>query len=188
MASHGRRAGILLALLAMPAGAVQVEHLQVVRDGDRYGIQVEARLNAGAHAIWQRLIDFPGYPDITPAIESCERIGAAPEGGDLVLTRARACVIGFCKEVTQLQRVQQLGFGELLAEIDPAGSDFRYGLAHWWLTPGEGTTGLRFEAELEPKFWVPPLLGPWLIARALKSEARASVANLERLAQESPVP
>ncbi len=135
-------------------------------------------------AIWARLTHYPSYPQISPAIDSCKRIGTHAAGGDLVFTRAQACVIGFCKEVRQRQRVRQLGFGELLAEIQPRGSDFRYGRAHWRLTPLGNATGMRFEAELEPKFWVPPVLGPWLIKRALEQEARASAVNLERLAQE----
>jgi hypothetical protein len=181
-----RLAGPLLALLAFPVAGAEIEQLLVEQRGERYGVRVRARLAAPPDAIWTLLTHYPSYPSISPAIQSCERIGADAAGGDLVLTRARACVIGFCKEVRQLQRVRQLGFGELLAEIQPAGSDFRSGRALWRLTPVGDAADLRFDAELEPKFWVPPLLGPWLIKRALEREARASVANLERLAQEEP--
>ena len=179
-----RLASPVLALLAVSAVAAEIEQLSVEQRGDRYRVLVQARLGAPADAIWARITHYPSYPSISPAIDSCERVGPAAAGGDLVLTRARACVIGFCKEVRQVQRVHRLGFGELLAEIEPTGSDFRYGRAHWRLTPFADATELRFEAELEPKFWVPPLLGPWLIKRALEQEARASAVNLERLALE----
>ena len=184
MTAFRRLVGPVLALLACPAVAAEIEQLSVEQRGERYGVRVQARLDAPAAAVWARLTHYPSYPRISPAIDDCKRVGAAAAGGDLVLTRARACVIGFCKEVRQLQRVQELGFGELLAEIQPAGSDFRYGRAHWRLTSFADATEMRFEAELEPKFWVPPLLGPWLIRRALEQEARASAANLERLALE----
>jgi hypothetical protein len=179
-----RLAGSALSLLAFSTAAAEIEQLSVDQRGDRYRVLVQARLGAPVDAIWARITHYPSYPSISPAIDSCERVGSAAAGGDLVLTRARACVIGFCKDVRQVQRVQQLGFGELLAEIQPTGSDFRYGRAHWRLIPSADATELRFEAELEPKFWVPPLLGPWLIKRALEQEARASAVNLERLALE----
>ena len=47
---------------------------------------------------------------------------------------------------------------------------------------------MRFRSEIEPAFWVPPLIGPWLIQRALQAETLKSVANLERLAEDGSVP
>jgi hypothetical protein len=41
---------------------------------------------------------------------------------------------------------------------------------------------------VEPDFWIPPLIGPWLIKRKLLSETLETVDNLEQLAKNPPVP
>jgi len=72
--------------------------------------------------------------------------------------------------------------GDLHAEVLPAQSDFSYGRADWQFRPAGTSTHLRFSAELEPAFWVPPLLGPWLVERSLREEAERTSAGIERLA------
>jgi hypothetical protein len=41
---------------------------------------------------------------------------------------------------------------------------------------------------VEPDFWIPPFIGPWLIERKLRSETLETVRNLERLANPAPLP
>src|SRR3546814_6184254 len=59
---------------------------------------------------------------------------------------------------------------QLDALVIPALSNLRYGKAHWQLERCDAQTCLNFSAELEPDFWVPPLLGPWLIKRTMRRE------------------
>ena len=56
-------------------------------------------------------------------------------------------------------------------------------VARWQFWTEPTATRMRFSSEIEPSFWVPPLIGPWLIRHALYAEALRSVINLERLAE-----
>ena len=40
---------------------------------------------------------------------------------------------------------------------------------------------MAFRAEIEPAFWVPPVIGPYLIARELRAQARTTAEAIERL-------
>jgi hypothetical protein len=44
-------------------------------------------------------------------------------------------------------------------------------------------TRLELTSELRPAFWVPPLVGPYLVKRGLMSTARDALDGLEREAE-----
>ncbi len=102
-----------------------------------------------------------------------------------VYTLLRGCVAAvFCKTLRRVERVTESPPGELLAEVIPAESDFRFGRVLWRLRPdGEGTI-LRYESHMEPDFWVPGLLGDDLLARSLQRTARDMIGKVEALARE----
>ena len=73
----------------------------------------------------------------------------------------------------------------IVPRVLPQMSDLRYGLARWRMSAcadDRRRTCLEFKAELEPDFWVPPLIGPWLIQRKLHQEAIVTAEGIEKLA------
>jgi hypothetical protein len=44
-------------------------------------------------------------------------------------------------------------------------------------------TCLDVRIELVPAFWVPPVIGPWVIRRKMEEEARLTSAGLEQMAR-----
>ena len=93
------------------------------------------------------------------------------------------CILVFCKQVEQMQRVVQVDSRTVEAVMLPGQGDFRTGFARWRFG-GDGTaTELYFTEELEPDFWVPPLIGPWLIERKLVREVTETVRYIEQQQQ-----
>jgi hypothetical protein len=88
----------------------------------------------------------------------------------------------FCKTVHQVQDVTEVPGRYISASVLPAMSDFRHGVARVYMWPEGAHTRIRVLAEVEPDFWIPPLIGPWIISRKLHSEALETMRNLERLA------
>jgi Protein of unknown function (DUF3047) len=64
----------------------------------------------------------------------------------------------------------------------PNRGDFRQGNGRWHLLPDDGGTRLIFDVDLTPKYWLPPVFGPWLMKRKLAEEAFEFAQGLERLA------
>ena len=75
-----------------------------------------------------------------------------------------------------------LGNGHLHADVIPSESDFKYGHADWRMTVEGKGSRLLFSAALTPDFWVPPLIGPYVIKKKMREEAIETVLGLERLA------
>lgn len=181
----GTWTGVVLgALLSAAAPAGEVLSVGVEQSGDRYVVEAEAHFDAPAQRLRALLTDYEHLDRLNDAIRHSEILAASGPHRHLVRSEARVCVGPLCKDIVQIQDVDVLPGGDILATLHPEGSDFSYGRAQWQFQPDRGGTRMRFRSEIEPAFWVPPFIGPWLIKRALEAEALKSVANLERLAEE----
>jgi hypothetical protein len=70
---------------------------------------------------------------------------------------------------------------EVRADVVPDGSDFRHGFLRWSIHDiDNGKSHVVFEAVMEPDFFVPPLIGGFLVRKALGRQARATAENLVR--------
>ena len=75
--------------------------------------------------------------------------------------------------------------GVLRARLLAQGGDFRAGSGRWVVgsCPAAPLVScLRVRIELVPTFWVPPLIGPWVLRRKMEEEARRTSAGLEHMA------
>lgn len=184
MKSSMRGWGVCAALLAsVPAWAAEVLDVAVEHFERRYVVEIDARFDVPAERLRVLLTDFAHLNRINDSIRRSEVIETNSPQHHCVLTEADVCVAMFCKHIVQVQDVSVLPDGNILATVRPTRSDFSYGVARWDFREESGGTRMRFRSEIEPAFWVPPLIGPWLIQRALHAETIKSVANLERLAE-----
>ena len=171
---------LVLGCQAVHAGKVllaQVEH-----DRGLYRIELDMHLDAGKGHVWRLLTDYDNYGQLNDAVQESEILGEQGAGRYRVRTVTRACVYFFCKTVRQVQDVAEIPGRYISASVLPAMSDFRHGVARVYLWPEGSGTRVRILAEVEPDFWIPPVIGPWLISRKLHSEALETLRNVERLA------
>lgn len=173
----------------MPAQAASIDALDINHSGSRYRMQLAATLDAPMTKSFAVFEDFANLPKINDAIESVELLPGASGHQRRLKTRVRVCVWFFCARLNQVQDIRTKA-GDKLAQMDadviPALSNLRYGRAQWQMQPCARQTCLRFEAEVEPDFWVPPVIGPWAIARAMRREAITTANGIERLARAAP--
>ncbi|MFO8154861.1 MAG: SRPBCC family protein [Pseudomonadota bacterium] len=152
------------ALLSGPAMAVEIldEHFSV--EGRDYIMGLEARLDAAPEAVWEHLTNYDRLNHYSDAVTSSREQGRDGTRID-VESVISGCVAFFCKEVTRLERITEDRPHTIDATIDPDRSDLREGRTLWRLHPDNGGTRLVIEAHMVPDFWVPPLLGRYLIKR-----------------------
>ncbi len=177
-------AGLLSAVPDVPAlqaGEVLDSHVEY-EDG-HFLIDLNMRIEAKPAAVRARLTDYNHLGRINGAIRKSRLVSSTP-GGRRVYIETRGCVLFFCKRIVQTQDISEPAPDYLVARIDPTVSDFSYGRVVWHLAPDGTGTRVRFTADLEPDFWVPPLIGPWAIKRKLLEEGRQTIAGLEKLARQ----
>jgi hypothetical protein len=171
-------------LCAGNAHAAQIDRLDVVRDGARYRVDMNVQLAAPAPRAFAVFADPALLPQINPSVLVARSL-IEPDAANRLYTEVHLCISVLCHTLHQVQdmaRVDAPDGGRLTADVLPARSDLRYGHAEWIFAGEAGATRLQFHLEVEPKFWVPPLIGPWLVGHMLRVEAERTSAGIERLA------
>ena len=188
------RIAVLLTVSVTPAFAhagARITGVQVVRHGSRFSIAMRMTLPESPRAVFAALQDYRAMPRFNPDVREVRVERTAQADQVRLFTAVHACVLMFCRTLRQTQLVTASADargGTLRARFLPGGS-FRSGHAHWSVRPcvhAPTRTCLEVHIALEPAFWVPPLIGPWIVRTKLEQEARRSGIGLAHVAARRP--
>lgn len=171
----------LLVLLLWPSllAAGEIVASGVERNGNRFVLFVDAHIQAPPQQVYRTITDYENLAAINPSFESSVVLGRS-DGVDRVRTRIRVCILVFCKQVVQVQEMRYPDPDTIEATMVPGAGDFHSGTARWSLSEIEGGTRLYFTETFEPSFWVPPVIGPWLIRSKLVEEVEITMQHIEQ--------
>lgn len=172
---------LLACLLCIPgiAQAGEISASSVTLADGVYSIAVDARIDAPPDTVQRRITDYDHLSSINHSIKESRIVQTFGPDRHRVHSVIKACVLFFCRRVTQVQDIVQYGKRRVEASILPELSDFRYGRAVWQLEADGPDTLMHFTAQLQPSFWVPPLIGPWLFENKIVSELQESATTIE---------
>lgn len=176
-----RRLLPVLLLLPLPAPAVEITASGVVREDSVYTAHVDARIEAPLALVHAAITDFENLAAVNPSFEQSSVLIRTAER-QRVRTVINVCILIFCKRVVQVQDVRMPDMHTIEATAVPGAGDFRSGQARWVLQAEGDATRLHFSHVFEPDFWVPPLIGPWMIEDKLVEEVEVTGRYIERLA------
>ncbi len=161
---------------------------EVLHTDDLYSLSLEARLDAPPLAVFAVITDYPHIQDLHRRVRESRVLRRIDARTAEVYTLVKGCVaVIFCKSVRRVELVTENAPYELTAEVISGESDLKSGLVHWQLSPeGEGTR-LLYDSEMEPDFWVPPLLGDALMSRSIRNTTEEMIDRVEELALAQPV-
>ena len=175
--------GSVLFLQSLALQGAELLDVQVELRNDRYRLYSEAHLEVDREALYELLIDFDKFEKFTSAIVESKNIEPDKKGRPGFYARMEGCVLLFCKSFIRNGYLLLSPIAEIVAISVPEESDFKYCRERWQLIPdGEGTL-LIYDFEMEPAFWVPPVIGPYYIQRVLRRGAGRAVNRIEVLAQ-----
>lgn len=173
-------AALLAALCCAAALGASFERAEVTHEAGRYRLRFVVDLAAATPAVRALLTDYDHLDRLSAHIIESQRLTAG--GGSRVRIVLEACVLVFCKTVRRVMAVETRANGDILTLADPAHSDFHHAREIWQVNPSDRGTRLVYEAEFEPSFFVPPLIGPWLIKSRLRGALEEIATRLEDLA------
>jgi hypothetical protein len=182
-------AGALLAVcLAGAARGAEFRSVEMERDGDQYRLSSEVFVDAPRTGVYGILTDYAAFPQLSSVFRSGEVLEPVEHGRGLVYLLMRGCVLFFCKEVAVVQTIVVEPDKRIEAIVDPRRSDLDYGRAVWTLRDDGSGTLIRYEALLQPQFWIPPIIGPFVIKTAIRTRGLRAAQRLEALAAGRPIP
>jgi hypothetical protein len=183
-----RSAVLLLALIVVSrAMALDIDDIHITKQGRAYQVQMTFSVAASVNQVVALLTDY-GFPNrLNPEVTKREVI-SRHRGITRVRTEIRSCVFFFCKDVALTQDVSVVA-DTIQADIVPDESDFRSGYFRWSVSSSDsGGSDIRFEAVVEPDFFIPPLIGGFFVRKSLRREILATAKNLETEAARESVP
>lgn len=176
--------GTAVSLQSAALPAAELLDVNVELEDKRYRLYSETNFAVGPRALYELLIDYGKFEKFTSAIVEARNIEADERGRPGFYARMEGCALLFCKSFIRNGHLVLTPISEIVAIADPERSDFKYSRERWQIIAhGKGTL-LVYDFEMEPAFWIPPVIGPYFIQRALRKGAVRAVNRIELLAQE----
>jgi hypothetical protein len=177
---------ILLALLiatglVAPCAATEILSVEVTVNGDIYHLHGESIIEAPPEFIFSVLMDYDNFHRIASGIAETRFLESGDDDRLLGYTRIDSCVLFFCRDFEKVERIESSAPETILTETLPEQSDFKINNTRWTLKPTEGGTLVIYESDMDPAFWVPPLIGPWVLKNKLAESAETIGIRIEYL-------
>jgi hypothetical protein len=166
----------------LPGIAAELTYLDVSRDNRTISVAAEVNIDAPLQQVYAILSDYEGLSQMSERFREARVGNQAADGSLLIYTRVEGCVWFLCRDVERYSRLLGNGTNRLEVTVLPEGSDFEYGYEQWRLFETRKGTTVEYAHELRPKFWVPPVIGVWVIKRALRSDALKVAQHIEQSA------
>lgn len=176
-----RVAALILAIGTAPCIAYEIETLDVLHDDGRYTVNFSVQLAAPPEKVRALSTDFEHLAQLSDLVAESRVLAVNGNVTRLKLV-LRACVLFFCKSVRRVEDVVAEANGDISTRALPAQSDFRSATERWRIQMEGNGTRFVYHAELEPDFFIPPFIGPFIMRRVLERELRESAVRFERLA------
>jgi hypothetical protein len=184
----GRTAMFLFAmagccLYAPVLAAGEVIKLAVSDSQGVYQVALEMILNAPVNDVYAVITDYAHIYRVDSSIVESKILDAPDPSVTRVKTVINDCVLSFCRDIRRVEDVRQVGDHNIYAVIVPQLSNVRSGATHWQLYPIGDKTRINYDMTLEPGFFVPPLVGDYLVEKKIKEETLSCFNNIERIAR-----
>jgi hypothetical protein len=175
---------LLLLCLQIPlASAADLAELQVSENQGVYRINLVMQMRVPADYVHGVLTDYKHIYRLDPAVVDSAILPSPDDGVVRVRTRISDCIAFFCMTIERVEDVRESGNGELQATIVPALSNFKSGHAEWKIVADEDRTRVFYLAQLEPDFFIPPLIGSYFVKQKLRKSVLISMARIECIAR-----
>jgi hypothetical protein len=175
-----------LAASALGAAAT-IDDLDVSRQRGLYSLEAEARLAATPESIYAVLTDFDdnAYARISRVYKESRYLDEpAADGTPLIYTRMEGCMLWHCMSLERTERLETEAPYWIKSTALPESSNFKHSTSEWQLERDGANTKMIYKLEMEPDFFVPPIIGPWYLKRTLSQGGLRAVTRIERLARE----
>lgn len=179
------RASLLSVLLL--CGAAQAADLrEVVMDKEDgvYLLRSTVWFDAGQQSLFAVFLNYDLAEKYSGFVIESRNLDPSDDGRRRFYIRNQGCVWFFCKSFERTGVIEQQPFAKIVSTADATQSDFESSVETWTLEEeGDGTL-VVYTFEFEPKFWIPPLIGPYVLQRKLERDSLQALTRIESIARE----
>ena len=178
----GLLTSLILLVLSIGSQAGEVMHSHVDYADGHYLVRVVMTIEAEAETVYAILTDFNHLTTLNKSIKRSQLLKS--EGKHhMVKIEAEGCVWFYCQKVVQTQWLTERDNGYISAITLPEQSNLEYGRVLWHIRQEDEYTTISYRADVVPNFFVPPLIGPYIMKKRMLEKATETLHNIERIAQ-----
>jgi hypothetical protein len=173
-----------LIFLPLLSNAADMRSVHVEYEGGIYYMESEVWFDASQEAVYAVFADWDLAVDFSSIIVESKNVGPDEHGGMGYFIHNRGCILFFCQSAERNGTVNSEAPVFIRAVADPESSDFELSDETWTFRSADEGTIVRYELKMKPSFWIPPVIGPYLMKRKLSSDGSDAINRIERIAQE----
>jgi len=162
--------------------AVELRDIAVDFDGETYSVDSTVWFNAPLSSVYAVFNDWDLSEQFSSAVVEAYDIGPDAEGRRGYYVKNRGCFLFYCKSVQRRGTVTAIPETRITASADPDQSDFEMSEERWDFVSEDGGTVVSYSLRMKPSFWIPPLIGPYVIKNKLRNDGEEALERIERLA------
>lgn len=174
---------LLLVCGAHCVSAAEMRSVDVQYEDGRYSMESVAWFDAGIDETFDVFRTWDYSSEFSSVVVEARDLDPDPSGRPGYFVRNNGCILFFCKTMVRQGYVEAQHNRDLRAVAVPQVSDFRLFEESWEFVEERGGTRVRYKLLMEPDFWVPPAIGPYLIKRKLLSDGADALDRIEGIAQ-----
>ena len=166
------------ALAGAPALALNVERIDGADGGKVYRITSSGTVAAKPAAVWRILTDYDHLADYLPDMKSARVV--ARDGDKVTIEQHGAAnFLFFSRDIRLTVQAHEQPPNKI--DVSLVGGDMKVYRTSWELSPSDaGGTTVRYDATIEPKFYVPGIVGTSLVRKDIARMMTAVLLRLDR--------
>jgi len=172
---------LLLLIVAVSAPAADIV-VRASRSGDVLQVEASAELEGSLENAWQVLTDYGRLAEFVPDLQ-VSRVISRDHNTVVVEQKGEARLLFFSYPIDVRLAITEKPREQVVSRA--VAGNFREMQSTYALEARQGRVFLRYSGRLEPDFYVPPLIGTYLLRTNVESMFRALVDEIER--QQKPV-
>ncbi len=140
--------------------------------------------DADINSVYNVFLDWDLSEQFSSVVVESRNTGSDETGDRGFYTRNRACLLFFCKSVERTGSVEHEPYRFIKATVDPEQSDFHVSNETWEFSEEGNGTLIKYQLEMQPKFWIPPVIGPYVIKKKMADDGGEALDRIEAIAQD----
>ena len=159
--------------------AGEIQSASVTHQDGVYTVTFDALVFAPQVQVYRLMTDYAHLHELSDSIVESGIIQSVSRLQHQTRLLLHTCILFFCQEMELTEDINTNGRDQIDARVIPEQSDFKSGTSHWLITPVNEGARLALNRQLEPDFWIPPVIGPWLIKKNMLQELSVLIERLE---------
>ncbi len=176
----------VIALILLPAHAATIVDIDINNKGQRYNMVAQMQIDARADIVLKLMKDYSRLTNINPYLLESRILSKSGEETRVSMI-TKTCFMLICYKMKHVQDFVQIDNDTIQSQFITEYSDFKHGWTRWKASSnsdnGMPVTLLTIEVEVEPDFFIMPVIGPRILKDKLIEVTEVTVKNLEAKAQ-----